>query len=107
MKTAKGQEHGRGDGVFYLNCPDLAAMMGFCDHCYRDNVRLIWPYLTCYCQCNGVGVFAPLGIIRDNGRQEIEIGAWKMKMESSQEEFEKKLPGLDRENAPAIDIRFV
>lgn len=107
MKTGEKQETERSDGGTYLYCPDLAAMMGFCDHCYRDNVRIAWPYLTCYCECNGVGVFAALTVSGGNGREAIHIGSWKMKMEKSREEFEVKLTGLDREQAPAIDIRFV
>jgi len=36
-----------GDEKLSLVCPDLAAMMGFCEDCYRLRVRIVWPYLTC------------------------------------------------------------
>jgi len=107
VNAKERQEPGKCRDGLCLCCPDLAAMMGFCDHCYRDNVQILWPYLTCYCQCNGVGVFAPLTVNRDNGKGEIRIGAWKMKMEKSRAEFEGKLPGLSREKDLEIKIRFL
>jgi len=106
LKEGSDRESWEKKAPLVVVCPDLAAMMGFCHDCYRDNVRIVWPYLTCYCRCNGVGVFALLTKGGAEDRPEVRIGSWKMKMENTREEFERQLPGLSGEPAPEIHIRF-
>ena len=95
-----------GDEKLSLVCPDLAAMMGFCEDCYRLRVRIVWPYLTCYCECNGVGAYAEIALKKEKGRETAHLGTWKMKMLASQEEFEEILPGRVKDGDPGIAIIF-
>jgi len=106
MKAPPGSDRVPPVGEIVLACPDLAGMMGFCEDCYRGRVRVLWPYLTCYCQCNGVGVYAALTVKRENGREMLLPGPWKMKLEETCEEFEKKLPGRTDTERPNIKIGF-
>ncbi|MDI9569772.1 MAG: hypothetical protein QM278_03390 [Pseudomonadota bacterium] len=89
-----------------LVCPDLAALMGFCEDCYRLRTRIVWPYLTCYCQCNGVGVHALISLSRETGGTTARLGPWKMKMAASREEFEEKLPGRSEVGNPGLQVLF-
>jgi hypothetical protein len=87
-------------------CPDLSLSLGFCADCYQGNVKPIWPYLTCYCECNRVGVYAEIIREKDQGPEKARVGSWKMKMEVSREDFERSLRKQRHEENTRIDILF-
>lgn len=94
------------DNSIKIACPDLSCSLGFCPDCYQNNVKSIWPYLTCYCDCNRVGAYAEIIRAKDNGAEKIRLGSWKMKMELSREDFERNLGKKSHENNIPIEILF-
>ncbi|MCX5826653.1 MAG: hypothetical protein NTV58_01440 [Deltaproteobacteria bacterium] len=94
------------DDTIEITCPDLSLSLGFCPDCYQKNVQAIWPYLTCYCDCNRVGAYAEIIRGRDNGAENIRLGSWKMKMDVSREDFERNLQKQSHEKSIRIDILF-
>jgi hypothetical protein len=94
------------DDTIKITCPDLSSSLGFCPDCYQKNVQAIWPYLTCYCDCNRVGAYAEIVRAKDNGAENIRLGSWKMKMELSREDFERNLRKQSNEKKIRIDILF-
>ena len=94
------------DNAIKITCPDLSLSLGFCPDCYQKNVQAIFPYLTCYCDCNRVGAYAEIIRGRDNGAENIRLGSWKMKMDVSREDFEKNLQKLSNEKNLRIEIHF-
>lgn len=94
------------DDSIKIACPDLSLSLGFCPDCYQNNVQAIWPYLTCYCDCNRVGAYAEIIRKRDNGAENIRLGSWKMKMDVSREDFERSLQKQSHEKNTRIEILF-
>ncbi|MEI7636263.1 MAG: hypothetical protein WCJ37_03085 [Syntrophus sp. (in: bacteria)] len=94
------------DNAVEITCPDLSLSLGFCPDCYQKNVQGIWPYLTCYCDCNRVGAYAEIIRGKDNGAENIRLSSWKMKMDVSREDFEKNLQKLSNEKNLRIEILF-
>lgn len=94
------------DDSIRITCPDLSLSLGFCPDCYQKNVQAVWPYLTCYCDCNRVGAYAEIIRASDNGAEKIRLGSWKMKMEISREDFESNLQKLGDGKDMTIEILF-
>jgi len=94
------------DDNIRITCPDLSCSLGFCPDCYQKNVQAIWPYLSCYCDCNRVGAYAEIIRVTDKGAETIRLGSWKMKMEVSREDFERSLKKQSHEKNIRIDIIF-
>ncbi len=94
------------DDAIEITCPDLSLSLGFCPDCYQKNVQGIWPYLTCYCDCNRVGAYAEIIRVKGNGAENIRIGSWKMKMEISREDFERNLQNQNNGKSVRIDVLF-
>jgi hypothetical protein len=94
------------DESIQITCPDLSGSLGFCTDCYQNNVRAIWPYLTCYCDCNLVGAYAEIIRVKDNGVEKIRLGSWKMKMGVTREDFERNLRKQHNEKEIPIEVLF-
>ncbi|MCK9196121.1 MAG: hypothetical protein M0P16_03990 [Syntrophales bacterium] len=94
------------DGSIQITCPDLSRSLGFCPDCYQKNVQAIWPYLSCYCDCNRVGAYAEIIRAKDNGAEKIRLSSWKMKMDVSREDFERSLQKQSHEKNTCIEILF-
>jgi hypothetical protein len=94
------------DAAIKIICPDLSLRLGFCSDCYQKNVRVIWPYLTCYCDCNRVGAYAEIIGGKDTGADDLRVGSWKLQMEVSREDFERNLPKGSNEKDIPLDILF-
>lgn len=94
------------DVAIKIACPDLSCSLGFCPDCYQNNVKSIWPYLTCYCDCNRVGAYAEIIMAQDNGAEKISVGSWKMKMGVSRMDFERSLPKGGHDKIISVEIHF-